>query len=237
LRTVRGYSVLEAGTRYLPTAAVYIFASAFKGISLVLYLKVWSLRTLLSYISLLSSLAYMALSSGLMTRFNDSTPIRTVVGLQILFSAAAGCGALQTTAMDPLPQEIELDELVLPFKQRMTWYSLAVISEMLGGSIGISVAQTVFMRLLSRGASRSGLALDDVLRVGITKFREGLDSGQSDVAVDVFNSALTRSFYVSTAAAAWISGLYVLSIPYQLLRRDGLSIVGTVLELLTMARR
>jgi hypothetical protein len=95
----------------------------------------------------------------------------------------------------------------------------------------------VFVPMPSRDANRSGLVLDDVLRIGITKFREGLDSGQSDVAVEVFNSALTRSFYVSTAAAAWVFGLYVLSIPYRLLRRDGLSTVSAVLDLLIVARR
>jgi hypothetical protein len=95
----------------------------------------------------------------------------------------------------------------------------------------------VFVPILSRGAIRSGLVSDDVLRIGITKFREGLDSGQSDVAIDVFNSALTRSFYVSTAAAAWISGLYVLWIPYWLWRRDPLYTASAVLDLSTMARR
>jgi hypothetical protein len=151
----------------------------------------------------------MALSAGLMTRFDMHTSIGTIVGLQTLFSVVAGFGASQATSMDMLTYRIDFDESPLRFQDKMNWSCLAVFAEMLGGSVGISAAQTVFMALLSRGVNNSDSDLDDILHAGVTKFRDGLSSERLDVAVGIFNNALTRSFYVSTAAAAWPTGLMI----------------------------
>jgi hypothetical protein len=167
------------------------------------------------YILLLVSLSVMALNSGLITRFDDSTSTSTVVGMQVLFGMAAGCGALQATAMGLPVTHFVHGNSHITLEERMAWKSLAVFAEMLGGSVGISAAQAVFTTLLARGVHHSRLQLDSILRAGATHFREGLEGERSDIAVNIFNNALTKSFYVSTAAAASMVGLCLLLILYR----------------------
>jgi hypothetical protein len=204
LRTVRGYSPLRTGTRYLPIAAAHLF-TCFAQVHLLvpIYKKTWQLSPL---VFLFSSLAQMALAAGLMSRFDSSTSISTFLGLQILFSIGAGLGAFQVVWAG----------LTIAIRGRgtptdvLTWVSFAIFAEMLGASVGISIAQTVFMTQLSREVRSNGLNLDYLLHSGVTNFKEGLNSEQLDTVIVVFNTAISRTFYVPTAAGAWPFGLAAL---------------------------
>jgi hypothetical protein len=158
---------------------------------------------------LLGSLAYMALSAGLMTRFNSSTARSTLIGLQVLFSACAGTGAFQATTHELQRTQEERQSRVPSFEHMMARPSVALFAEMLGGSVGISLAQLVFVTRVARGANARDPRLAIVLQGGVTNFKAGFSPDQLATVMGILNDALTRSFYVSTAAGAWPYGVAV----------------------------
>jgi hypothetical protein len=150
----------------------------------------------------------MALAAGLMARFDSGTSISTLLGLQVLFSIGVGTGAFQMVWAGLTTELLKRVRERGPPRDVMQWISFAIFAEMLGASVGISIAQTVFTTQLSREVKANNL--EDLLHSGVTNFREGLNSEQLDTAIVVFNTAITRTFYVATAAGAWPFGLAAL---------------------------
>jgi hypothetical protein len=72
----------------------------------------------------------------------------------------------------------------------MTGLNMAVFAEMLEGSVGISVAQTMLTTQLSRDVKSSGSTLGNILQRGVTNIKEGFGSEQLDIAIDIFSRAI-----------------------------------------------
>jgi hypothetical protein len=152
---------------------------------------------------LVASLSTMALCAGISSTFNPSTPLATMLGLQTLFSISVGLGASQSalfglnwSAMLSPPPSISQEE------NRMQ-PNLAIFAEMVGGSIGTTAAQAILTHLLRHQD------LDLVLRGGITNIRESSSGEALERALAVINTAMTRTFFVATAAGALPVGIPV----------------------------
>jgi hypothetical protein len=143
-----------------------------------------------------------------MARFDSGTSISTLLGLKVLFSIGVGIGPSQMVWAGLTTELLKRVRERGPPRDVMRWISFAIFAEMLGASVGISIAQTVFTTQLSREVKANNL--EDLLHSGVTNFREGLNSEQLDIAIVVFNTAITRTFYVATAAGAWPFGLAAL---------------------------
>jgi hypothetical protein len=145
---------------------------------------------------LVVSLSIMALSAGLSSRFNGSTSLATVLGLQTLFGVGAGLGASQF-ALFSLDRSSVLSPPASTSQEKNTiQHVLPMFAEMVGGSIGTAAAQAICTSLLKRG---------ELERVGPTDVREK-SSGE---AVETVNGAMTRTFFVATVAGALPVGITV----------------------------
>jgi hypothetical protein len=154
----------------------------------------------------IGSLAIMALAAGLFSRFEVFTSESTVLGLLSLFGAAVGVdisrsvqpGMALIEVMRDINPALRLDSRAHSFEHD----NLAILAEMIGGSMGIAAAQAVFISQLSIQIPRSGSDLSVIWAGGITGFRENLSGETLDRALVIFNTAITRTFYLATAAGA-----------------------------------
>lgn len=78
-----------------------------------------------------------------------------------------------------------------------------MLVELIGGSVAISAAQTVFWTQLSKGVRHNAPNLEVILHGGVRNFKDKVSGEMLDAALNIFNDALTKTFYVSTAAGAW----------------------------------
>ena len=180
-------SPLKAGIMFLPTAGTYFFALIFA--SVLPLFRVHRNYILYTYLSLLAS---MSLAAGLMSRFDKSTSTSSLLGLQALFSASAAFGEVSF----PLYQ-MSTNHWIAP-PSRL----LFLVVERVGGTAAISAAQTAFWTQLSRGVSRNAPDLQTILHCGARNFKHQLSGETLDAALDIFNDAFTKTFYVSAAAGA-----------------------------------
>jgi hypothetical protein len=155
---------------------------------------------------LVASLALMALSAGLSSRFDVTTPRPTIIGLQILFSAGAGIGAFRFTifGMDwsALLVTATLKRAKPDNEDTLAHASLAIFAEMLGSSMGIAAAQAVFISQLRKEIPEIGSDLSVIWGGGVTNFKEKLSGETLERALAIFNTAITRTFYLATGAGA-----------------------------------
>jgi hypothetical protein len=152
---------------------------------------------------LVASLSTMALCAGISSTFNPSTSLATMLGLQTLFSISAGLGASQSalfgfnwsTMLSPPPSISEEENRMQP--------NLAIFAEMVGGSIGTTTAQAILTHLLRHQD------FDFVLTGGVTNTRKILSGEALERALAIINTAITRTFFIATAAGALPVGLPV----------------------------
>jgi len=89
-------------------------------------------------------------------------------------------------------------QVVLPMKDVSTGISLVMVTQMLGGAIGIAIGQTVLNNKLSSGlAGIAGLGnADAILNIGATQFRNVVSSEYLPQVLKAYNAALIAVFYV-----------------------------------------
>jgi hypothetical protein len=199
---------------YLPLAATYLFMCLPCMIMSVLaYRGLMKWSKLLPSISLIVSLGWMALSAGLSSNFDATTSTSSVLGLEVLFSAGAGIGALRfalpQSIMWPLfsshPMDCHQSESVRGLYLTRT---MMIRMECLGGAIGIAAAQAVFVSKLTRASlNDQEVQLGSlILHSGATNFKHKLRGDVLDAALGMYNNALTRTFFVATTAGALPTG-------------------------------
>jgi hypothetical protein len=188
---------------YLPLSATYLFTCL---CNIAFELSDSQSEKKISLVLLLS-LAGMALSAGLSSRLQSSTSTSTVLGLQSLFSVGAGAG--------------------LGIIQRGSWivptirfdFNAAIVLVSFGGSIGIAAAQTVFVARLSDKLQGTGSRLPLILSSGATNFKDKLSDEVLARVLQVMNEALTKTYFVATAAGALFFSLVALSLTIAIISR------------------
>jgi hypothetical protein len=164
-----------------------------------------TVRTDPSWSIAICSLAFMALAAGLSSRFEASTTKTTILVLQVLFSAALGLGASRMipAGMYRLGIMRNLRDAVLNTKgPDLEHANLVIFAEMIGGAMGIAAAQAVFISQLSGQIPRTGSDLSIIWSGGATNIRANLSGEALNRALAIFNTAITRTFYLATAAGA-----------------------------------
>ncbi|KAH8731769.1 hypothetical protein GQ44DRAFT_800298 [Phaeosphaeriaceae sp. PMI808] len=192
LRAIRNYSYIQTGVLFLPLATTNIFIYVVLATTSTATRKIkhWKPATCAV------SLALIALSAGLSSRFDSSSSLATITGLAILFSIGVGLSVPQSKSRKA--------GLNTTFEDKIYWSAIGTSLWTFGGSIGIAVAQAVLIRQISNGLpnTNSGIPRSLILHSGATNFRDKFQGKALESATEVLNRAITSTFYVATTAGA-----------------------------------
>lgn len=185
-QTVRGSSAIQSGIELLPMLLGLVFSS----------FAVGALVTIMGYYSpfLIGSTAVFAVGAGLITTYDASISTPRWIGYQILTGVGLGAGfqVPQVAVQTALAQEdIPVGSSALIFFQN------------LGGTIFISVAQSVFQNSLTNGLEQLAPTVNPavVFSAGATGLQQALKAvGQGSAyqaVLDAYNRGLQDVFRVS----------------------------------------
>lgn len=135
----------------------------------------------------------------------SDTSLSKIIGYQILFGLGAGCGAFQaiidilvTAIPNSIPTRSWTQEHEERFGNKVRYgealgaITIVVIAEALGGAIGISVGQALFISQLRRDIPEATF----ILKGGATSFRKTTSGPILEKTLRAFNKALTRGVFV-----------------------------------------
>ncbi|TAQ83111.1 hypothetical protein B7494_g8565 [Chlorociboria aeruginascens] len=133
--------------------------------------------------------------SGLLTTLQVGSPSQEWIGYQVLTGAGFG-SSLQMAAVG-MQSALEVDDLP-------TGNSVLLFSNFLGGSIGVSIAQSIFVNSLKRQLSQNIPQVNSsyIINAGATALHEVVPSDIFPAVVKAYAYAVTRSFFLPTAASA-----------------------------------
>ncbi|KAK6833297.1 hypothetical protein PG987_007991 [Apiospora arundinis] len=164
-QSIRGSSAIMSGIQMLPMLLGLVVASGIVG-GLVSYFGFYTPF-------LIGSTAMFAVGAGLITTYNAEMPDATWIGFQILAGAGLGAGF-------QIPQAAV--QTVLDQKDIPVGSSALIFFQNLGGSIFVSVGQSVFQNGLSKALAELAPTVDPALifSTGATGLKQALEKvGQS----------------------------------------------------------
>lgn len=137
----------------------------------------------------------LSIGAGLMTTWTPSSSPVMWIGYQVLVGAGGGLGIQQahTAAQTVLP------EVDVP-----TGAVVIIFSQILGSTLFISAAQTVFTNRLMGGIRTAAPYLDPkiVISTGATSLKAAVAQDDLPAVLSVYNGALTHTFYIAIALAS-----------------------------------
>lgn len=143
--------------------------------------------------SLIASSVIMPIGVGLFKTFTPETGHAKWIGYQVLFGFGAGLGMQQVTLAA---------QTVLEKKDVSTGVSLSYFAQQLGGTIFISIAQSVLVnRLVSGLSSLPNFNPAIVVNTGATDIKSVVGSQNLEFVKHVYNHAVTNVFDVALALA------------------------------------
>ncbi|KAL2814836.1 major facilitator superfamily domain-containing protein [Aspergillus cavernicola] len=133
----------------------------------------------------------MAIGFGFLTAFTPTTGRPEWIGWQVMFSIGLGLAFPQPWSAI----QTALDAKDIPIGMAAVGFSIA-----LGAAISISVSQNIFTNLLQQGLSNvPGLDIADIINQGATNFLDNVPASERGRVVDIYNSAVTRTFWTCVA--------------------------------------
>lgn len=95
-------------------------------------------------------------------------------------------------------------QTVLPLDDVPVGTTIIIFVQTLGGALFIAVGQNIFTNELMKGIIKDVASLDPelVLHIGATNLRKAVEPSLIGGVLTAYNTALTKTFYVSTAIAA-----------------------------------
>ncbi|KAL9014533.1 MAG: hypothetical protein Q9173_000834 [Seirophora scorigena] len=177
----------KSGIMVLPMILALVLISIFSGIGV----------TVLGFYSpfMIISSVLMAIGVGLMSTWTTSTNHSHWIGYQAIYGLGVGFG---------MQQPLIAAQTVLPLDDVPIGTTIIIFVQTLGGALFISVAQNVFTNQLMKNLIKS-VSIDPqlVLHVGATNLRKAVDPALLPGVLTAYNSAITQTFYVSMAMAAF----------------------------------
>lgn len=184
---VRGTNAMDSGFRILPMLGADIIMSLAAGAAISHF----------GYIKpvMMASSIFMAVGYGLMSTFQPNSATWQWVLFPMLAGAGVGAG---------LQQPMMAMQTVLPLRDVPTGTAVMVFVQGFGSTMFLTVGNTVFNNLLQEGVRSDVPMLDADLAVQLSAeaLLEMLDPAWRPALQAVYNSALTRIFFVSAIAAA-----------------------------------
>ena len=135
----------------------------------------------------------MCIGSGLITTWTPSTGHSQWIGYQVIFGLGLGFGMQQSTLAA---------QAVLVRKDAPTGIALVMFCQQLGGTIFVSIGQSVFSNTLVQGlAGIPGLDPRDVVNVGATELRRHVSATELPLVLEAYNHALVSTYRGALAMA------------------------------------
>ena len=136
----------------------------------------------------------LALGVGLLTRLHFDTPMQYVLGYQVPGGIGLGL-ALQQTVLAA--------QTILPIPDVPIGVSLIVLAQTLGGTVSLSIAETIFSTSLVSSIARSVPQVDQstVLNSGATTLQKSIPAEYLDAVLFHYNRAIVETWYLSLAFA------------------------------------
>ncbi|PYH67915.1 MDR family MFS transporter [Aspergillus vadensis CBS 113365] len=186
-QVIKGASAVRSDIMNLPMLASLIVLSILSG-ALVSAMGYYPPTMILGCILVL-------ISTALMTTFTPDTGTVKWAGYQVIMGAGIGMGAQQTVlAM----------QASLPAKDVPVGTALMIFYQTLGGALILIVAQNVFQHeLVKRLTTRNipGVDASSVAAAGATEVRDLVPAEYLGEALEAYNEAVVRTFYISVALA------------------------------------
>lgn len=185
-QAIKNASATKSGIMSIPMVLSLVLASLISGAAVQTqgYYTPW----------LLLSSVLLSIGSGLLTMFHVDTGHSMWIGYQVVYGLGVGCG-MQLTLIAV--------QAVLNKRDVATGTAIVIFSQTLGGSIMVSVAQNVETNQLLKGLVKSVPGIDPsiVLNTGATQLRNIVPAQYVGQVLEVYNSALSKTFYVGVATA------------------------------------
>ncbi|KAJ5110577.1 MFS multidrug transporter [Penicillium argentinense] len=184
-QAVKGDSPVNAGLSFIPFLFSLVIASTLGGL----------VTSKLGYYNptMLLSCIIAPIGVGLLTaKFSPNTTHPTWIGLQVLCGLGIGLGQQQS---------IIAVQAVLPPADIPIGMALVFFGQQLGGTIFLSVAETVFSESLLSGLNGirglgAGTAAS-IASAGATEFRHLVPPGLMPEVLDVYSRAITMTWYIA----------------------------------------
>ncbi|ETS73840.1 hypothetical protein PFICI_14786 [Pestalotiopsis fici W106-1] len=145
---------------------------------------------------IISCSIFMSIGAGLMTRLRVDSPNAEWIGYQTLAGFGMGMGMQQSG----LAAQVVLDETDVPVGA-----SLMFFGQQLGGAVFVCAAENVFIQQLVKNLTTL-MALERaqaLAHVGATDLRSHVPADLLHAVLLQYNKAITTTFYVGTAIAAF----------------------------------
>jgi hypothetical protein len=189
-QSVKGSSATHAGIQLLPLLISTVLSSIMTG----------GLITAIGYYTpvMMFCMVLFCIGSGLITTFSLTTPVSSWFGFQVIAGLGIGVG-FQGASLTV--------QTVLPLNEVPVAIACVAFFQSLGGSLFISVAQTLFQNGLYSGIQKYAPSLDPetFLHSGATEIRSLLaEMHQEDklhAVLQAYVDGLTHTYWITTACA------------------------------------
>ncbi|KAL8836551.1 MAG: hypothetical protein Q9170_002871 [Blastenia crenularia] len=187
-QAIKGVTATKSGIMVLPMILSLVLISIISGAGV----------TILGYYTpfMIISSILMAIGVGLMSTWSTTTNHSLWIGYQVIYGLGIGFG---------MQQPLMAAQTVLPLDDVPIGTTIIIFVQTLGGALFISVGQNIFTNRLMKNLIADVPSIDPerVLHIGATNLRKGLDPNTIAGVLTAYNSAITQTFYVSLAMAAF----------------------------------
>lgn len=185
-QAIKGVSAVKSGIMNIPVVLSLVVASIIAGVCV---------SRIGYYVPFMyASTAIMSIGAGLLTTFTTTTDHEKWIGYQVVYGLGLGLGMQQASVAA---------QTVLPKKDIPTGAALIMLAQSLGGSIVLSIGETVFTNGLISHLQEAlpGQNGDDlahlVANTGATDLRNVVNPKTLPLVLKAYNTAVTKTFTVA----------------------------------------
>ncbi|KAJ5106755.1 hypothetical protein N7456_003430 [Penicillium angulare] len=187
-QVIKGASPTKSGVMYLPLALSDVLSATLTGASLK-YLGYPNPYVLLGT-------ALMSIATGLFSTFSTTTNHQHWIPFQVI----QGLGVGMTLSMPYVATQTTLKPADIPVGT-----SLLQCFQFLGAAVNLAIAESIFQNKIVTRLSDlgfDGTEIEAILSAGSADVRKAVSPTRLSDALEAYNYALTRTFYVATSVGA-----------------------------------
>lgn len=182
-QALRGSSALRSGVMLTPLILGFVVMSVLAGI----------LTNMIGYFNpaMVMGAVLSSIGAGLLTTFEIDTPSSKWIGYQVLFGFGIGFG---------LQQPMLVAQAVLPLADIPIGVSLITLSQMVSGSIFVSVSQSIFQNtIVEIHHVYPNVSVGTLLKTGATDIPGLFSDDQLLRVLPIYRNAIINTFYGALA--------------------------------------